>query len=203
MKRTIFLLLVAVAALSVTAQSDNHYLVFTFNDVYEIDGYKHGTADHLWIVPYDSCRNGSFETAMRPLFVDSSQLEFMKDSVTSIQSFGQFPVIKYSKSDYAAWILYKNRKVIQIRTLSYSFPKSNDVLTVYCVPIIAECSEHPFGYYRAPVVTIDDRLEIWSEFWDICDSESAMAFLHHDFSEFNFVFSLSDDWRKNHPDVTQ
>ena len=36
-------------------QESGKFLVFTFNCVYEIGEYKHGTGDNLWIIPYDSC----------------------------------------------------------------------------------------------------------------------------------------------------
>lgn len=185
----LFFLLVSSVAVGQTAEQ--RYLVFTFNRTYQIQGYKHGTGDHVWIIPVDSCKDGDFEKKMKPLFFDASNLECLEDSIISNQSFGEFPIANYPKSDTIAWNLFKNRRLIQTRTLKYNYPKSTDILTIYCVPIIARCVLRPFGFDRNEIVTFDGSPTIWTDFWETTDKDMERVILHHDFSTFDFRISLS------------
>lgn len=151
-------------------QNSQKYLVFTFNSTYQVGDYTHGTGDNVWIVPYDSCRNGLCEIWMRPLSVTDYLLESLADSVTCNQNFGYFPTDEYS-SNANARKLFKNRKRIQLRITKYTYQKAKEELSIYMVPIVAKCSSHRFGYFRRNVITIDGELEIWNDFWDKDKSE--------------------------------
>lgn len=174
----------------VRGQSEQHYLVFTFNRTYECEGYKHGTADHVWIIPYDSCIDGISENDMKPLFVDKFQLECLNDTTNFDSGIGEYPIVEYSRKDSTAWLLYKKRKSVQKQILKTLYPKSKDVLRIYCVPIIAKCSTHGFGYDNIYVVTINENPKIWDGFWSGQDSDLQRKILQHDFSSFDYLVSL-------------
>ena len=65
-------------------QESGKFLVFTFNCVYEIGEYKHGTGDNLWIIPYDSCLTNFSDRKLTPLFVDDYLINSLSDSITNI-----------------------------------------------------------------------------------------------------------------------
>lgn len=190
MKRFLLFIVLFFNALGVKGQSEQQYLVFTFNRTYECEGYQHGTADHVWIIPFDSCIDGIRENDMKPLFVDEFQLECLNDTTNYDSGIGEYPIVEYSRKDSIAWLLYKNRKSVQKRIIKTSYPRSKDVLHIYCVPIIAKCSTHEFGYERIPVVTIDEMPEIWDNFWNGRDSNLQRKILQHDFSDFEYIVSL-------------
>ena len=190
MKRLFFLCVLLFYTLGVKGQSEQHYLVFTFNRTYECEGYKHGTADYVWIIPYDSCRDGICENDMKPLFVDEFQMECLNDSTNYYSGIGEYPIVEYSRKDSIPWKLYKNRKSVQKQILRTSYPKSKDVLLIYCVPIIAKCSTHEFGYNCISVVTINDEPQIWEDFWNEQGSNLSRKILQHDFSGFDYLVSV-------------
>lgn len=58
MKKIIIVQLLFLCSIcSCFAQNGQKFLVFTFNCLYKVGNYKHGSGDNLWIIPYDSCRN--------------------------------------------------------------------------------------------------------------------------------------------------
>ncbi|MBR4839461.1 MAG: hypothetical protein IK005_03165 [Paludibacteraceae bacterium] len=173
-------------------QTEEHYLVFFFNRVYQTHNFQHGTADHVWIVPFDSCGNNNFEKDMKPLFVDSFHLYCLNDPDIDNESIVEFPIAKYSKEDPIAWRLYKNRKMIQTKTIKkYTRPKSKDVLKIFCVPIIAKCNTRKIGFYKTSIVTIEGEPVIWTDFWKEQNNETKRSALRHDFSNFDFLVTLS------------
>lgn len=150
-------------------QKSGKFLVFTFNCVYEIGEYKHGTGDNLWIIPYDSCLTNFSDRKLTPLFVDDYLINSLSDSITNNQSFGYFPTTDYESNSNALRIL-KNRRTIQCRTTKFFFKNSTEQLDIYLTPIIAECRSHEFGFYKECVYTINGTLEIWKDFWDKTDN---------------------------------
>lgn len=67
-------------------QKSGKFLVFTFNCVYEIGEYKHGTGDNLWIIPYDSCLTNFSDRKLTPLFADDYLINSLSDSITNNQT---------------------------------------------------------------------------------------------------------------------
>ena len=179
-------------------QKSGKFLVFTFNCVYEIGEYKHGTGDNLWIIPYDSCLTNFSDRKLTPLFVDDDLINSLSDSITNNQSFGYFPTTDYESNSNALKIL-KNRRTIQCRTTKFFFKNSKEQLDIYLTPIIAECRSHEFGFYKECVYTINGTLEIWKDFWDKTDNRILQLILNHDFSKFMYRVSISqkDDLNGN------
>ncbi len=179
-------------------QESGKFLVFTFNCVYEIGEYKHGTGDNLWIIPYDSCLTNFSDRKLTPLFVDDYLINSLSDSITNNQSFGYFPTTDYESNSNALKIL-KNRRTIQCRTTKFFFKNSKEQLDIYLTPIIAECRSHEFGFYKECVYTINGTLEIWKDFWDKTDNRILQLILNHDFSKFRYMVSISqkDDLNGN------
>lgn len=179
-------------------QESGKFLVFTFNCVYEIGEYKHGTGDNLWIIPYDSCLTNFSDRKLTPLFVDDYLINSLSDSITNNQSFGYFPTTDYESNSNALKIL-KNRRTIQCRTTKFFFKNSKEQLDIYLTPIIAECRSHEFGFYKECVYTINGTLEIWKDFWDKTDNRILQLILNHDFSKFRYRVSISrkDDLNGN------
>ena len=179
-------------------QKSGKFLVFTFNCVYEIGEYKHGTGDNLWIIPYDSCLTNFSDRKLTPLFVDDYLINSLSDSITNNQSFGYFPTTDYESNSNALKIL-KNRRTIQCRTTKFFFKNSKEQLDIYLTPIIAECRSHEFGFYKECVYTINGTLEIWKDFWDKTDNRILQLILNHDFSKFMYRVSISqkDDLNGN------
>ena len=173
-------------------QKSGKFLVFTFNCVYEIGEYKHGTGDNLWIIPYDSCLTNFSDRKLTPLFVDDYLINSLSDSITNNQSFGYFPTTDYESNSNALKIL-KNRRTIQCRTTKFFFKNSKEQLDIYLTPIIAECRSHEFGFYKECVYTINDTLEIWKDFWDKTDNRILQLILNHDFSKFRYRVSISQE----------
>lgn len=171
-------------------QESGKFLVFTFNCVYEIGEYKHGTGDNLWIIPYDSCLTNFSDRKLTPLFVDDYLINSLSDSITNDQSFGYFPTTDYESNSNALKIL-KNRRTIQCRTTKFFFKNSKEQLDIYLTPIIAECRSHEFGFYKECVYTINGTLEIWKDFWDKTDNRILQLILNHDFSKFRYRVSIS------------
>lgn len=171
-------------------QESGKFLVFTFNCVYEIGEYKHGTGDNLWIIPYDSCLTNFSDRKLTPLFVDDYLINSLSDSITNNQSFGYFPTTDYESNGNAPKIL-KNRRTIQCRTTKFFFKNSKEQLDIYLTPIIAECRSHEFGFYKECVYTINGTLEIWKDFWDKTDNRILQLILNHDFSKFRYRVSIS------------
>ncbi len=171
-------------------QKSGKFLVFTFNCVYEIGEYKHGTGDNLWIIPYDSCLTNFSDRKLTPLFVDDYLINSLSDSITNNQSFGYFPTTDYESNSNALKIL-KNRRTIQCRTTKFFFKNSKEQLDIYLTPIIAECRSHEFGFYKECVYTINGTLEIWKDFWDKTDNRILQLILNHDFSKFRYRVSIS------------
>ena len=171
-------------------QESGKFLVFTFNCVYEIGEYKHGTGDNLWIIPYDSCLTNFSDRKLTPLFVDDYLINSLSDSITNNQSFGYFPTTDYESNSNALKIL-KNRRTIQCRTTKFFFKNSKEQLDIYLTPIIAECRSHEFGFYKECVYTINGTLEIWKDFWDKTDNRILQLILNHDFSKFRYRVSIS------------
>ena len=171
-------------------QKSGKFLVFTFNCVYEIGEYKHGTGDNLWIIPYDSCLTNFSDRKLTPLFVDDYLINSLSDSITNNQSFGYFPTTDYESNSNALKIL-KNRRTIQCRTTKFFFKNSKEQLDIYLTPIIAECRSHEFGFYKECVYTINGTLEIWKDFWDKTDNRILQLILNHDFSKFRYRISIS------------
>ena len=106
-------------------QESGKFLVFTFNCVYEIGEYKHGTGDNLWIIPYDSCLTNFSDRKLTPLFADDYLINSLSDSITNNQSFGYFPTTDYESNSNALKIL-KNRRTIQCRTTKFFFKNSKE-----------------------------------------------------------------------------
>lgn len=179
-------------------QESGKFLVFTFNCVYEIGEYKHGTGDNLWIIPYDSCLTNFSDRKLTPLFVDDYLINSLSDSITNNQSFGYFPTTDYESNSNALKIL-KKRRTIQCRTTKFFFKNSKEQLDIYLTPIIAECRSHEFGFYKECVYTINGTLEIWKDFWDKTDNRILQLILNHDFSKFRYGVSISqkDDLNGN------
>lgn len=179
-------------------QKSGKFLVFTFNCVYEVGEYKHGTGDNLWIIPYDSCLTNFSDRKLTPLFVDDYLINSLSDSITNNQSFGYFPTTDYESNGNAPKIL-KNRRTIQCRTTKFFFKNSKEQLDIYLTPIIAECRSHEFGFYKECVYTINGTLEIWKDFWDKTDNRILQLILNHDFSKFRYRVSISqeDDFNGN------
>lgn len=179
-------------------QESGKFLVFTFNCVYEIGEYKHGTGDNLWIIPYDSCLTNFSDRKLTPLFVDDYLINSLSDSITNNQSFGYFPTTDYESNSNALKIL-KNRRTIQCRTTKFFFKNSKEQLDIYLTPIIAECRSHEFGFYKECVYTINGTLEIWKDFWDKTDNRILQLILNHDFSKFRYRVSIlqKDDLNGN------
>lgn len=173
-------------------QNKQKFLVFTFNCVYEIGEYKHGTGDNLWIIPYDSCLTNFSDRILTPLFVDDDLINSLSDSIINNQSFGYFPTTDYESNSNALKIL-KNRRTIQCRTTKFFFKNSTEQLDIYLTPIIAECRSHEFGFYRECVYTINGKIEIWKDFWDKTDSKILQLILNHDFSKFGYRVSISQE----------
>ena len=171
-------------------QESGKFLVFTFNCVYEIGEYKHGTGDNLWIIPYDSCLTNFSDRKLTPLFVDDYLINSLSDSITNNQSFGYFPTTDYESNSNALKIL-KKRRTIQCRTTKFFFKNSKEQLDIYLTPIIAECRSHEFGFYKECVYTINGTLEIWKDFWDKTDNRILQLILNHDFSKFRYRVSIS------------
>ena len=171
-------------------QESGKFLVFTFNCVYEIGEYKHGTGDNLWIIPYDSCLTNFSDRKLTPLFVDDYLINSLSDSITNNQSFGYFPTTDYESNSNALKIL-KNRRTIQCRTTKFFFKNSKEQLDIYLTPIIAECRSLEFGFYKECVYTINGTLEIWKDFWDKTDNRILQLILNHDFSKFRYRVSIS------------
>lgn len=146
-KITIILLLVFFNIVIGFCQKSEKFLVFTFNCVYEIGEYKHGTGDNLWIIPYDSCLTNFSDRIFSPLFADDDLINSLSDSITNSQSFGYFPTADYESNSNALKIL-KNRRKIQSRTTKFFFKNSTEQLDIYLTPIIAECRSHEFGFYK-------------------------------------------------------
>lgn len=186
--RILLLALVFFNTFHVVGQSEKYYLVFTFNKIYEIDGYKHGTGDHVWIIPYDNCRETFCEDDLKPLFFDEYQIISLEDSITCNQTFGEFPIADYSKQDPIAWTLFKNRREIQQYVFRYSYPKSKGVLKIFCVPIIANCRSQIKGNFN--VMTFETPPQVWTDFWRNQSSAEVRRVLHHNFSNFNYIVTL-------------
>lgn len=193
MKRLLLLLIISQVYVVLFGQSEQKYLVFTFDRRYYAEKQKGfmGSADNLWIVPFDSCKNRLDEDDMNPLFITDDLLYELEDTNWSEIGTGNFFVVEYPKTDSTAWLLYKNRKKIQERTIKYAHIKSRDVLTIYFVPIIAKCQPHLFGYYKNLVVTIDSTPTIWTDFWKE-DDHLLHSLLCHDFSGFDYIVSLEE-----------
>ena len=189
-KITIILLLVFFNIVIGFCQKSEKFLVFTFNCVYEIGEYKHGTGDNLWIIPYDSCLTNFSDRIFSPLFADDDLINSLSDSITNSQSFGYFPTADYESNSNALKIL-KNRRKIQSRTTKFFFKNSTEQLDIYLTTIIAECRSHEFGFYKECVYTISDTLEIWKDFWDKTDNRILQLILNHDFSKFGYRVSIS------------
>lgn len=189
-KITIILLLVFFNIVIGFCQKSEKFLVFTFNCVYEIGEYKHGTGDNLWIIPYDSCLTNFYDRIFSPLFADDDLINSLSDSITNSQSFGYFPTADYESNSNALKIL-QNRRKIQSRTTKFFFKNSTEQLDIYLTPIIAECRSHEFGFYKECVYTISDTLEIWKDFWDKTDNRILQLILNHDFSKFGYRVSIS------------
>ena len=189
-KITIILLLVFFNIVIGFCQKSEKFLVFTFNCVYEIGEYKHGTGDNLWIIPYDSCLTNFSDRIFSPLFADDDLINSLSDSITNSQSFGYFPTADYESNSNALKIL-KNRRKIQSRTTKFFFKNSTEQLDIYLTPIIAECRSHEFGFYKECVYTINGTLEIWKDFWDKTDNRILQLILNHDFSKFGYRVSIS------------
>ena len=168
------------------------FLVFTFNCVYEIGKYRHGTGDNLWIIPYDSCRTAFSDKMLFPLFADNDLINCLSDSITVNQSFGYFPTTDYDSNSNALNLL-KNRREIQCKTTKFVFTNSKEQLYIYMVPIIAECDLHDFGLYHMCVYTINGELEIWEEFWETTDDKTLKRILNHDFSKFDYRVLISQN----------
>ncbi len=179
-----------VALVIAFAKIKQKFLVFTFNSVYTIGQYKHGTGDNLWIIPYDSCKKNLSEKFMTPLFVDDDLIECLSDSITQSQSFGYFPTNDYDSNNNAHKLLF-NRRIIQSITTKFYFQNSEEQLSVYIVPIIAECTIHKFGYYHGRVCTITGELEIWNDFLEKVDNKALKLILNHDFSKFSYRVTIS------------
>jgi hypothetical protein len=158
-KTTIVLVLFFLNIGNSFCQESGKFLVFTFNCVYEIGEYKHGTGDNLWIIPYDSCLTNFSDRKLTPLFADDYLINSLSDSITNNQSFGYFPTTDYESNSNALKIL-KNRRTIQCRTTKFFFKNSKEQLDIYLTPIIAECRSHEFGFYKECVYTINGTLEI-------------------------------------------
>ena len=197
-KTTIVLVLFFLNIGNSFCQKSGKFLVFTFNCVYEIGEYKHGTGDNLWIIPYDSCLTNFSDRKLTPLFVDDDLINSLSDSITNNQSFGYFPTTDYESNGNAPKIL-KNRRTIQCRTTKFFFKNSKEQLDIYLTPIIAECRSHEFGFYKECVYTINGTLEIWKDFWDKTDNRILQLILNHDFSKFMYRVSISqkDDLNGN------
>ena len=197
-KTTIVLVLFFLNIGNSFCQESGKFLVFTFNCVYEIGEYKHGTGDNLWIIPYDSCLINFSDRKLTPLFVDDYLINSLSDSITNNQSFGYFPTTDYESNSNALKIL-KNRRTIQCRTTKFFFKNSKEQLDIYLTPIIAECRSHEFGFYKECVYTINGTLEIWKDFWDKTDNRILQLILNHDFSKFMYRVSISqkDDLNGN------
>ena len=193
MKRLLLLLIILQVYIVLFGQTEQKYLVFTFDRRYYVEKQRGfmGSGDNIWIVPFDSCKTRLDENDMNPLFVTEDLLFDLEDTTLSEQGFGNFFVVEYPQTDSTAWLLYKNRTKIQERTIKYAHIKSRDVLTIYFVPIIAKCRTHPFGYYKNTVVTIDDTPTIWSDFWKE-DKHLLRSLLCHDFSDFDYIVSLKE-----------
>lgn len=189
MNKIIIILLFLCSFVVGFCQNNHKFLVFTFNCVYEIGEYKHGTGDNLWIVPYDSCQTDSFERMLTPLFANDDLIDSLSDTIISNQSFGYFPTTDY-ESNINALRLLKNRRKIQSRTTKFFFQNSKERLDIYVVPIIAECETHKFGFYGECVYTINGELEIWRDFWNKTDSRILQLILNHDFSKFAYRVAL-------------
>lgn len=171
-------------------QKSGKFLVFTFNCVYEIGEYKHGTGDNLWIIPYDSCLTNFSDRMLTPLFAGDDLINSLSDSIINNQSFGYFPTTDYESNGNALKLL-KSRRKIQNRTTKFFFKNSTEQLEIYLTPIIAECRSHEFGFYRECVYTINGELEIWKDFWDETDNRRLQMILNHDFSKFGYRVSIS------------
>lgn len=171
-------------------QISGKFLVFTFNCIYEIGEYKHGTGDNLWIIPYDSCLTNFSDRMLTPLFAGDDLINSLSDSIINNQSFGYFPTTDYESNSNALKLL-KNRRKIQNRTTKFFFKNSTEQLEIYLTPIIAKCRSHEFGFYRECVYTITGELEIWKDFWDETDNRRLQMILNHDFSKFGYRVSIS------------
>lgn len=190
MKKITLIIVLVLDGLVAHCQTEHHYLVFTFNRKYECEKHIHGTGDHVWIIPFDSCRDGICEKEMKPLFVDDFQLECLNDSTLCKSGVGEYPIVEYSRQDPTAWKLYKNRRMVQKQIVKSSSPRTKDAQYIYCVPIIAKCSPHAFGYNNVSVVTIDCEPQIWTGFWKKQDRALVRRILQHDFSGFDYVVSI-------------
>lgn len=190
MKRLLLFIILVFDVLALRGQSAQHYLVFTFNRRYECEGFKHGTADHVWIIPYDSCKDGICEKDMKPLFMTDFQLYCLHDSTNYDSCIGEYPIIEYSRRDPIVWQLYKSRRLVQKKKIKTFHLKSKDVLQIYCVPIIAKCSTHEYGYNHIQIVTINDEPQIWDNFWSNLDRDLSRKILLHDFSGFDYIVSM-------------
>ena len=89
-------------------QAEHKYLIFTFDHRYKIEKQRgfFGSADHIWIVPFDSCKMGICEDKMNPLFVTEELLEDLNDPMYSDSGVGNFFVDKYLKQDTVAELIF-------------------------------------------------------------------------------------------------
>ena len=89
------------------------YLVFSFYSRYEIEDYKHGTGDNIWVIPYDSCSSENLDK-FRPLLIEDWAVDYATGPEAEFVRFGDFSTKFYDDYDYAPKLL-KNRREIQTR----------------------------------------------------------------------------------------
>lgn len=133
-------------------QNKKKYLVFSFYSRYEIEDYKHGTGDNIWVIPYDSCSSENLDK-FRPLLIEDWAVDYATGPEAEFVRFGDFSTKFYDDYDYAPKLL-KNRREIQTRVTKYLYHKSKETFHIYLVPIIAELELHRFGINHMLVYTV-------------------------------------------------
>ncbi|MBR6287174.1 MAG: hypothetical protein IKR18_09365 [Bacteroidaceae bacterium] len=192
MKR-LFVFLLLLHGMFVFCQTSQKYIILTFNEKFQIRKYVHVTGDYLWIVPFDSCKNGLNVNAMRPLFANKDQLCILNDSTANNTAIGQFPIgeWEYNKSDMNLWKLYKNRRLVQKEETDYNYPKARKTFSVYITPIVGKCATRLFSYYKKEVITLDEKIDLWPEFWTTSDDKLLRSITHYNFKDFKFIVDVS------------
>lgn len=172
-------------------QNKKKYLVFSFYSVYEIEDYKHGTGDNLWVIPYDSCSEENLDK-FRPLLIEEWAVECATGPEAEFVRFGDFSTKFYDDYDYASKLL-KNRREIQTRVTKYLYHKSKETFRIHLVPIIAELELHRLGINHMLVYTVKGDIEIWNDFWKIKDDKILQPIIMIDFTKFDYRVDVHTD----------
>ena len=191
MKYLIMLFFLLALSTICRGQECKKYIVYIFHEDWKKDSRKWSVGDYIWIIPYDSCCTSINKSQLKPLFITKEQRETLND--ISLRNLGvgtEAPLKLNDKSDIFGYMLFKNRKLIQIFNEKYLRNSCKRELSVYAVPIIAICKDDCLGFFKKEVLRIDDKCDIWHEFWNSNTINSQPYFVCN-FSNFDFVVSYA------------